>query len=341
MRYDDDRNLQFLRQSFESRGYFRDFQLAIVLRAAGSGPKQLQIINDHHAHVLLRFEPARLRPQFENGESRTVVDENFRFREFRRRCGQTRKVALSQKSVAHFLQIHARPRAQQTLHQLLAAHFQAEHADWKFFINRHVFCNVHGQRGLTHAGSRGNYDHFRSVQTAGHPVEFDKARGDSSDAAFALVKFLDRLDGFHDLVLHGKHLALEAVFAHREDFLFHFVEEIVHVILLFVSAADALGGGGNDFPQNVFVANYLEIILHVRCSRDERKEVRDQRRAAYAVEQIPVAQHLCKCDQIDCLTRVPKIDKDAVNRAVRGDVEVFLINFLDAFRDGLARGDEH
>ena len=38
---------------------------------------------------------------------------------------------------------------------------------------------------------------------------------------------------------------------------------------------------------------------------------------------------------------VPELDQDDVNRLVRRNVEIFLVNFLDAFRDDFARRDEH
>ena len=93
--------------------------------------------------------------------------------------------------------------------------------------------------------------------------------------------------------------------------------------------------------QNVFVANDLEVVLHVGRRRNEREKARDKCRAADAVEQIPIAQHLRERDQVDALSGVPKIDQNVVDRLVRGDVEIFFVNFLDAFRDGFARRDEH
>src|SRR5439155_9406861 len=36
-----------------------------------------------------------------------------------------------------------------------------------------------------------------------------------------------------------------------------------------------------------------------------------------------------------------KFDKNVVDRPVRGNVKIFLVNLFDAFRDGFARGDEH
>src|SRR4029077_14066442 len=101
------------------------------------------------------------------------------------------------------------------------------------------------------------------------------------------------------------------------------------------------GGGGNDLSQNIIVANDLQIVSHVRRGRNEREQVRDESRTADAIEEVPIAEHLCERDQINALSRVPKIDKNVVDGSVRGDVEIFFVNFLDAFRDRLMRGDEH
>src|SRR5438094_29951 len=81
------------------------------------------------------------------------------------------------------------------------------------------------------------------METAGHSVELNKSGGDSGDAAFTLVKLLNRLDGVHHLVFHREQLAFETVFAHGEDSLFHFVEQIVYLVLFLVSAANALRRG--------------------------------------------------------------------------------------------------
>ena len=50
--------------------------------------QQLQIIDNDQLHVLLRFEPARLRPQLENAETGAVIDEDFCFGQLRGRGGQ-------------------------------------------------------------------------------------------------------------------------------------------------------------------------------------------------------------------------------------------------------------
>ena len=86
------------------------------------------------------------------------------------------------------------------------------------------------------------------------------------------------------MIFHREHLAFEPVFADVENLLFHLVQQTVDLVLLFVSAAHALGRGGNDLAQNVFVANDLQIVLHVGRGRNEREQIGHQCRAADAVE---------------------------------------------------------
>ena len=113
------------------------------------------------------------------------------------------------------------------MHELLAAHLQAEDADRELLVDGDVFGNVHGERCFPHARARRDHDHFRRMQATRHPIELDEAGGDAGDAAFALVELLDRFDRFHYLVFHRQHLPFETVFADGENLLFHFVEKIV------------------------------------------------------------------------------------------------------------------
>src|SRR5205085_10225132 len=101
------------------------------------------------------------------------------------------------------------------------------------------------------------------METAGHSVELNKSGGDSGDAAFTLVKLLNRLDGVHYLVFHREQLAFETVFAHGENALFHFVEQIVYLVLFLVSAAQAFGGRLFSFWHDGLVSNECHVGSYV------------------------------------------------------------------------------
>ena len=179
------------------------------------------------------------------------------------------------------------------------------------------------------------------MQAAGHAIELDEAGREPGQAALLLPEFLDRFDRVHDLILHRQALALEAVFAHRVDFLLHFIEQVVDFVLLLVGTARALGAGGDDLAQDVFVAHDVEIIPDVGRRRDKGEEAGHKRRAADGLEQVPVAQDLGECDQVDALIGVPKVDQRGVNRLVRRDIKIFFVNLLDGFADRFFGRDEH
>ena len=44
--------------------------------------QQLQIIDDDESHILLRLQPARFCPQFQNAEAGAVIDEHLGLRQF-------------------------------------------------------------------------------------------------------------------------------------------------------------------------------------------------------------------------------------------------------------------
>ena len=201
--------------------------------------------------------------------------------------------------------------------------------------------DVHGQRRLSHARPRRDDDHLGFVQSIRHPVELGKAGGNSGDAAAPLIELLDRLDRLHHLVLHRQDLAFEAIFADGENLLLHFIEEIVHFILFLEGTPDAFRAGRDDLAQNVFVPDDFEVVTDVGGRGHERVEIRYQRRAADRFKQISVAQNLGERDQVDGLACVPKIDKGIENCLVRGHVKIIGGDFLNDFRDRVARRDQH
>ena len=182
---------------------------------------------------------------------------------------------------------------------------------------------------------------FAVVQPISHPIQFDETGGDPGDSTSTLPEFLDRLERAHDLLFHPGHLSFEAIFADRENLLFHFIEEVVDLILFFEGTPDAFGAGGDDLPEDVFLANDLKVVSNVRRRGHEGEKAGDERRAADGVEHISIAQNLREGDQVDPLRRIPEFDQMSVDRLVRGNVEIRLVNFLDAFRDGFTRRDEH
>ena len=92
----------------------------------------------------------------------------------------------------------------------------------------------------------------------------------------------------------------------------------------------------------IFVPDDIEVVADVRRRRDESEKAGDERSAADSLEQVPVAQNLGESDQVDAVVGVPEIDQNGVNRLMRRDVEILLVDlFLDHGGDGIAGRDEH
>ena len=172
--------------------------------------------------------------------------------------------------------------------------------------DRDVLGDVHRQRRLTHARPRRDHDHLAVVQAVRHAIQLDEASRDSGDPAAALPELLDRLERAHDLLLHAGHLAFETILADGEDLLLHFIEEVVHLVLFLVGTPDAFRAGGDDLPQNKFLADDLEVVGHVRGRRHERVEIRDEGAAADRVEHVSITQRLRESNQVDALVRRSK-----------------------------------
>ena len=80
-----------------------------------------------------------------------------------------------EEAFAHLLQIDPRARAEETLHELLAAHVEAEDRHRQLAADRHMLGDIHRQRGFAHARTRRDHHHFTAVQAVRHAVELVKS----------------------------------------------------------------------------------------------------------------------------------------------------------------------
>ncbi len=254
------------------------------------------------------------------------------------RLGKSRS---DEEAVADALEIDPGARAEEPLDELLGAHFEAEDGDRLLLLDGDVLGDVHGERGLAHAGARGDDEHLRAVQPVGHLVELAVPGGEAGDGASALVEFLDGLDGFHDLLLHREGADLEALAGDLVDLLLDLVEERGDVVLLIVGAGGVLRAGGDDAAQRPFLLENLDVIGRVGRRGDEGEQLRDEGGAADLVEQVAVAEHLRERDEIDRLRGVPELEQHGEDTGVGGDVEALGGDAaLDAEAAYLARGEE-
>src|SRR6266403_438125 len=111
--------------------------------------------------------------------------------------------------------------------------------------------------------------------------------------------------------------------------------------LFLVGAAHPFGAGDDDLAENIFVADDLEVVVDIRRRRDKGEQAGHERGATDCFQHILVAQRLSEGDEIDRLARAPLLHQNAKDRLMRRNVEVFLFDFFDAFRDDVLRRDQH
>ena len=212
--------------------------------------QQLEIINHDQTTCVLRAQAARLGSQLARiVQARAVIDDRFSPRLVLMPQSQ-----LACRKIAHrpegafayaFREIHPGREQRHALDELLAAHFQAENRDRLLAVHRHVLGDVHRERGLAHARTRGDDDHLRGVQAAGHAIQTSMNPVASPvRPPFCCPEFSDRLDRFHHLVFHRRVAALEAIFADGVNLLLDLIEQALDFVLVLVGAARAFSAGG-------------------------------------------------------------------------------------------------
>ena len=159
-----------------------------------------------------------------------------------------------------------------------AAHFQAEDRDGPLLVHRDVLDDVHGESGFAHAWAGRDHDHLRrdaihssSDRDSMKPLE-RPVRPPCCSYNFSIASIASMTWSFM-----VRALTFETIFADGVDFLLYFVEQVVDLLLLFVGAARAFRAGADDFAQNVFVADDLEVVADICGGRDEGEKARDKR----------------------------------------------------------------
>ena len=204
----------------------------------------------------------------------------------------------------------------------MRAHFEREDGDRFAQLDGDVLGHVHGECGFSHGRTRGDDDHFRAVQAIGHLVKIGEAGGEAGDLAAAVIQLVDLRDRLHELILEALGFVLVAVVGDFEDLGFHVVEERLDLVLIFVTARGVFRADADDFAEDEFFLNDLDVVGRVGRRRDEHEKPGDERRAAAVIEQVLIAQPLRERDDVDGNILIPHFHQLAVNRGVGRDVKV-------------------
>ena len=336
---DDDRDLEFLGQGLDAGGNFGNFDLAVVLSAAGGRAAQLQVVDGDQFNAVAVPHATRFGPQFEDGKARRVVDENAAFAQGRGRVVQLPVFGAGQHAGTDFLHVDARAGAEHALHELLRAHLQAEDTDrFRFLqVEGDVFDDVHGQGGFAHRWTRRDDDHLAGMQTVSHLVENGESGGQPADPPPLLIHFLDVFQRGKDFVTHvGRRLA-EAGFPDGENLALHVIEQLRNIPLLLVTTGRGRSAGRDHAAQEGLLQHDVEIVRGIGRSGHEAEQFGDRPGATHGVENVEIAQAVGQRDHVNLLVGGPHLDQHPEDGAVGRGVECLLSDLLGAIVEHLAR----
>ena len=338
----DDRDVQFLGEGFNTVGNHGDFLLT-VFDAGRTGVEELEVINDDEFYAVLLIHTAGFGAELKNGEASGVVDIERSIGHFAGGAGELREIALCEKTVTDVAHVHAGAGTEHTQDEGFRGHFQGEDADGLFFLENDVLDDIHDERGFTHGRAGRDDDHFAAMQAAGHFVEVEEAGADASDHALALMIILDGVDGAMDQVLHLHRGGLDTVLADLEDVAFDFVDQAVDFAFVFVNAADHAGAGLDHLPQDMFFADDFDVVIEVRGGRNGVGQGGEVGNAADRFELVLQLQVFLERDDVDRLFRVVHLDQRVENDLVAEvveDLDAFL-EFFEASAEAIVRAEHH
>jgi hypothetical protein len=180
--------------------------------------------------AMLGLEAARARAHVEHGHAGGLVDEDRRVVELARGDRDRPPVAVGEVAAAQLREVGPRLRAQQALDELVARHFEAEHADLAAVQERRVLGDVERERRLAHARAAGDDDEIARLQAGGLVVEVGEARGHAGDVLALVEQLLDLVHVGMDQILDRREPLLRAFLADLEDARLGAIEDVLGLV---------------------------------------------------------------------------------------------------------------
>ena len=155
LRQCDDRDVEFLGQSFQRTRNGRNFLFART-ELHTSGRHQLQVVDHNDLHAMFAHQSAGFRTKFEYRQTRGVVHIDGGTLQLGDASGQFGPLIGGQPTALHLLARDFADVLQQSVHELKVTHFQTEHTDGDVVVHRHVLHHRKHQRRLAHGRTCGD-----------------------------------------------------------------------------------------------------------------------------------------------------------------------------------------
>ena len=115
----DDGNLEFHRESFQTAGDFRHFDLAIFFSAACTGGEELKVVDDQNIDSVLFFDSAGPGTKLTDGQEAGFIQKEGKIGDLSRDTPEGSDLAFVEMAAANLLRVEAGVRGEKAEHELL------------------------------------------------------------------------------------------------------------------------------------------------------------------------------------------------------------------------------
>jgi hypothetical protein len=128
---------------------------------------ELQVVDDHHADILLPLEPPADRADLRHAPPGLIVDVDRHLAELAGDAKEQVALVFGQLSLAELVHVHPAADAQEPLGQFELRLFETEDHDPRLAAIGGGLGDVQHERGFAHAGPGGQDHQFRRLKTVG------------------------------------------------------------------------------------------------------------------------------------------------------------------------------
>ena len=200
---------------------------------------------------------------------------------------------------------------------------------------------VHGQRGLTHAGAGGDDNHLTGAQAIGQIIQVDESGGHARFHA-VLLQGGEFVDSGIDKIAQCPVVLGGLLLRHREDFLLGAVQNRFDLHLLGTLEAELhnSGSGVDQLAQHRLFRHDLRVVASVSGGRHRGQQGVQVRRAADPLEVVVAIEPSCHNHRINIGARGIEVNHGLIDERVRRIVEVLRLQLFNDLHHRV-RAQEH
>ena len=189
--------------------------------------------------------------------------------------------------------------------------------------------DIEAETGFSQAGTCGDDDEIRGMQSGRHAVEIDKSGFQAGHGSFSIGQFLDLLEDVADDRGDGRKAGMELLAGDIEYRLFDVLQNFLGGFLVLVAARHGLVGDLDQAAQSRFFLDDLGVVLDVHRARQAVGEACQVGGASDAFEFVGALEFFLERDQIDRPGAVHQLEHLLEDPPVAVEIEVLRLEGLE------------